>query len=75
MNTLISIILHPLISLNVSDNDNDHEGIDVFYPLSIFFAFGIWLVVQRYHKARNSAIPFHINIPEVCYQTSLVYRL
>ncbi|KAG6918030.1 hypothetical protein DXG01_016882 [Tephrocybe rancida] len=63
MNAIISFILHPLIPVNVSDDD-DQKGIDIVYPLTIFFAFGIWLVVQRYHKMHNSPVEFPFTVPE-----------
>ncbi|GLB35450.1 putative aldehyde dehydrogenase family protein [Lyophyllum shimeji] len=63
MNALVSFILHPLIPVNVGYDDDEQTGIDVVYPLTIFFAFGIWLVVQRYHKMHNSAVPFYHAIP------------
>ncbi|KAG6840187.1 hypothetical protein C0991_008351 [Blastosporella zonata] len=62
MNAIISFILHPLIPVNVSDDD-DQQGIDVVYPLTIFFALGIWLVVQRYHKMHNSPVKFPFSVP------------
>jgi hypothetical protein len=36
------------------------------YPLSIFFAIGIWLVYDRYQKMHNSPVPFSIVTPLVC---------
>ncbi|KAJ3477063.1 hypothetical protein NLI96_g10721 [Meripilus lineatus] len=38
--------------------DYDDEGINFLYPLSAFFALGIWLVISRYHSIRNRAVPF-----------------
>lgn len=61
MDKLMSLALHPLIALNIWSDD---DGIDVFYLLSLFFAFGIWLVFQRYQRAHNSAVPFKFTIPE-----------
>ncbi|KAK0474917.1 meiotic sister-chromatid recombination aldehyde dehydrogenase [Armillaria novae-zelandiae] len=61
MDKLMSLALHPLITLNIWSDDG---GIDVFYLLSLFFAFGIWLVFQRYQRAHNSAVPFKFTIPE-----------
>ncbi|KAF8894722.1 Aldehyde/histidinol dehydrogenase [Infundibulicybe gibba] len=58
MSSLVSLILHPLITLGLAEDD-DEAGIDVFYLISLFFAFGIWLVFERYQKAHNSAVPFH----------------
>lgn len=48
---------------DIDDYDNDGPGI--LYPISIFFALGIWLVFQRYHSMRNRAVPFRIRAPEV----------
>ncbi|KAF5386922.1 hypothetical protein D9615_001926 [Tricholomella constricta] len=64
MNAIISFILHPLIPVNVGSDDDDQTGIDVVYPLSLFFAFGIWLVFQRYQKMHNSAVPFSYTAPQ-----------
>ncbi|KAK0458471.1 meiotic sister-chromatid recombination aldehyde dehydrogenase [Desarmillaria tabescens] len=61
MDKLMSLLLHPLITLNIWSDD---DGIDVFYLLSLFFAFGIWLVFQRYQRAHNSAVPFNFTIPD-----------
>ncbi|KAK0227999.1 meiotic sister-chromatid recombination aldehyde dehydrogenase [Armillaria fumosa] len=61
MDKLMSLALHPLITLNIWSDDG---GIDVFYLLSLFFTFGIWLVFQRYQRAHNSAVPFKFTIPE-----------
>jgi hypothetical protein len=44
---------------------SDKRHIDSIYPLSIFFAFGIYLVFDRYQKRYNSAVPFHWTHPEV----------
>lgn len=64
MNSILSFILHPFISLILSrDDDGD---VDIVYPLSIFFAFGIWLVYDRYQKMHNSPVPFVIAAPQVC---------
>ena len=47
-------------------DDYDDAGVgSILYPLSICFAVGIWLVVQRYHSIRNRAVPFRVRIPEV----------
>lgn len=63
MNKLLSVVLHPLISLSIWSEEG---GIDVFYLLSTFIALGIWLVVQRYQRAHNSPLPFKFKIPKVC---------
>ncbi|KAF9466264.1 meiotic sister-chromatid recombination aldehyde dehydrogenase [Collybia nuda] len=63
MNSLTSFILHPLITLNIGNDDDEPAGIDVIYLLSIFFALGIWLVFQRYQKMHNSPVPFDVAVP------------
>jgi len=65
MNSLISFVLHPLIPVNVGEDDE--AGIDVVYPLTIFFAFGIWLVSHRYYMMHNSPVPFTVKTPHVCF--------
>lgn len=62
MNKLLSVVLHPLISLSIYSEEG---GIDVFYLLTTFIALGIWLVVQRYQRAHNSPLPFKFKIPKV----------
>ncbi|KAG5639503.1 hypothetical protein H0H81_000648 [Sphagnurus paluster] len=62
MNAIVSFILHPLIPVNAGDDDEG--GIGVTYPLTAFFAFGIWLVFQRYQKMHNSPVPFPHTEPE-----------
>jgi hypothetical protein len=64
MNSILSFILKPFITLILSRGDDD--GVDIVYPLSIFFAFGIWLVYDRYQKMHNSPVPFFIAAPLVC---------
>lgn len=46
-------------------DDYEDDGFGIIYPLSLFFALGIWLVFQRYHSMRNRAVPFRIRAPEV----------
>ncbi|EPQ60441.1 ALDH-like protein [Gloeophyllum trabeum ATCC 11539] len=41
-----------------SADDFDDEGTDLVTPLTIFFAFGIYLVFRRYQNNRNRPIPF-----------------
>ncbi|PCH34198.1 meiotic sister-chromatid recombination aldehyde dehydrogenase [Wolfiporia cocos MD-104 SS10] len=36
----------------------DDDGLDVFYPLTLFFALGIWLVFHRFQTVHNRAVPF-----------------
>ncbi|TFK72146.1 ALDH-like protein [Pluteus cervinus] len=64
MTSLWSLLMNPLLSVKpYSDDDNERGGIDVLWILTIFFGLGIWLVVQRYHRAHNSPLPFEINAP------------
>ena len=46
-------------------DDYDDDGVGILYPLTIFFALGIWLVVQRYNSIRNRAVPFRKAPPPV----------
>ncbi|KAK1218368.1 Meiotic Sister-Chromatid recombination aldehyde dehydrogenase [Marasmius sp. AFHP31] len=63
MDGLLHFLVHPLISLGLSKPDPDDEGIDVLYVLTAFFAVGIWLVIQRERRMKNTAIPFHFRAP------------
>src|SRR2546425_523867 len=58
----MSFLLHPMDALDRWFAD-DGEGFDIFIPLSLFFAFGIWLVFERYNRMNNSAVPFECRIP------------
>ena len=51
------------------DYDYDDEGVGVLWPLTMVFALGIYLVVQRYNSIRNRAIPFRVDQPEVSIST------
>jgi hypothetical protein len=64
MSSLFSMIFHPVEALD-RWFENDGDGVDFFYPLTIFFVFGIWLVFERYQKMHNSAVPFEWKTPEV----------
>ncbi|KAI3607594.1 meiotic sister-chromatid recombination aldehyde dehydrogenase [Moniliophthora roreri] len=65
MNWLLYFIFHPLKSLNIwSDDHHEDEGIDVFYMLATFVAMGIWLVIQREKRSKNSPIPFPTRAPK-----------
>ena len=50
------------------DYDYDDEGglIDPVWLLTICFALGIWLVINRYQSLLNRAIFFRIPPPPVC---------
>ncbi|KAK7449668.1 Meiotic Sister-Chromatid recombination aldehyde dehydrogenase [Stygiomarasmius scandens] len=62
LDKVVYFFLHPVKSLS-SDN-TDGEGIDPFYVLSAFIALGIWLVIEREKRARNSPVPFGFIIPK-----------
>ena len=65
MSSLVSAIFHPMEALD-RWFDADGEGFDTFYPLTIFFAFGIWLVFERYQQMHNRPVPFEHRAPNVC---------
>lgn len=68
MNKILYFILHPFLSFNLwSDEHREDEGIDVFYALFLCVVAGIWLVVQRERRSKNSPIPFHFSTPKVQY--------
>ncbi|KAF9009459.1 meiotic sister-chromatid recombination aldehyde dehydrogenase [Cyathus striatus] len=64
MDAIISLMLHPIITMKIGYDPDDEGGIDFIYPLTAFFAFGIYLVADRYYKKHNSPLPFEISIPE-----------
>ncbi|KAF9448906.1 ALDH-like protein [Macrolepiota fuliginosa MF-IS2] len=64
MDAIISLMLHPRLTTRFAANDDSSGWFDPVYPLTLFFAFGIYTVVQKYHKKHNSPIPFQYSIPE-----------
>ncbi|KIK03813.1 hypothetical protein K443DRAFT_676473 [Laccaria amethystina LaAM-08-1] len=65
MDALISLMNHPWVTGKIGGNHDSKEGVDaIVYPLTIFFAFGIYLVYERYQKKHNSPVPFEYNSPE-----------
>ncbi|KAN0075408.1 Aldehyde/histidinol dehydrogenase [Tylopilus felleus] len=65
MPSFLFAIFHPLRTLNLwLENDPKASVLEVLYLLTVFSAFGIWLVFDRYQKAHNSAVPFRHNPPE-----------
>jgi hypothetical protein len=63
---LVSAVLHPLNTINLwLEDDPEASAKDVAYLMSLFLAFGIWLVFDRYQKAVNSAVPFTWRAPTV----------
>jgi hypothetical protein len=51
--------------MKLASDEDSTRHIDAFYPLTIFFAFGIYLVFQRYQIKYNTAVPFDFPSPEV----------
>ena len=64
MSSLFSAVLHPMEALD-KWFDADGDGVDFFYPLTLFFAFGIWLVFERHQQMHNRPIPFEHDAPPV----------
>ncbi|KZP32530.1 ALDH-like protein [Athelia psychrophila] len=60
----ISAVLHPLKTINLwLENSPDASVADVTSLVTIFLALGVYLVINRYHKAVNSAVPFKWTTP------------
>jgi hypothetical protein len=70
MDALISLMNHPYLTMKLASSDDSTRHIHAVYPLSIFFAFGIYLVFQRYQIKYNTAVPFEVLIPDVWPVTS-----
>ncbi|TFY81526.1 hypothetical protein EWM64_g2488 [Hericium alpestre] len=65
MGSLFSFVLHPFDTLRTRRHDYDDGNVDdLLYHLTLFFAFGIWTVFNRYQSVRNRAIPFKLAKPE-----------
>ncbi|KIY65379.1 ALDH-like protein, partial [Cylindrobasidium torrendii FP15055 ss-10] len=60
MSKVIHAIFHPLSSLGIWPEE---YVFDVAVVPTLFIAFGIWLVVQRYERAHNSPIVFRFRNP------------
>jgi hypothetical protein len=66
MDAILSAIWYPVHALFFTPaEDDDDQGVDPIYPLTVFFALGIWFVFKRYQYIRYRAVPFSIAIPEV----------
>ena len=65
MDALIDLMNHPYLTYKLAFNDDGSRNFDAKLPLTICFAFGIWLVYERYQRMHNSPIPFDFAIPEV----------
>ncbi|KDR81893.1 hypothetical protein GALMADRAFT_240173 [Galerina marginata CBS 339.88] len=63
MDTLISLMNHPYLTMKLGLDSESKRNIDAIYPLTIFFAFGIYLVYERYQQTHNSAIRFEVKFP------------
>ncbi|PPR03524.1 hypothetical protein CVT24_007010 [Panaeolus cyanescens] len=63
MDTLISLMNHPYLTSKLGLAEDGKRHIDAIYPITMFFAFGIYLVYQRYEKKHNSPVPFEYKIP------------
>ncbi|KAF9553817.1 ALDH-like protein [Agrocybe pediades] len=64
MDTLISLMNHPYLTMKLGLDADSKRNIDAIYPITIFFAFGIYLVYERYQQTHNSAVPFEMTVPE-----------
>ncbi|KAJ7929198.1 Aldehyde/histidinol dehydrogenase [Mycena leptocephala] len=71
MSSLLSVFLNPLIPLNPwwSEDAENEGGFDIVWPLTIFTALGIWLVVERYQKAQYAAVSFKYDAPDAAEPT------
>lgn len=68
MDAILSAIWYPVHALFFTPaNDDDDAGVDPIYPLTVFFALGIWFVFKRYQYIRYRAVPFSIPVPEVSF--------
>ena len=66
MDAILSAIWYPVHALFFTPADDDDDpGYDPIYPLTVFFALGIWFVFKRYQYIRYRAVPFSVPIPDV----------
>lgn len=70
MDALIDLMNHPYLTLKLGLGTETKSKIDAAYPITAFFAFGIYLVFQRYQRTHNSPIPFEYKYPDVCLSLS-----
>ncbi len=73
MDALIDLMNHPYLTLKLGLGTETKSKFDATYPITAFFAFGIYLVFQRYQRTHNSPIPFEYKHPEVYLSPKLVY--
>ncbi|KAF9484879.1 meiotic sister-chromatid recombination aldehyde dehydrogenase [Pholiota conissans] len=64
MDALINLMNHPYLTMKLGMDTDSQRKIDAVYPITAFFAFGIYLVFQRYQQTHNSPIPFEWNGPD-----------
>ncbi|XP_006458568.1 hypothetical protein AGABI2DRAFT_200309 [Agaricus bisporus var. bisporus H97] len=62
MDAIISLMLHPRLTMRFANGERS-GWLDPIYPLTLFFAFGIYTVIQKHHKKHNSPIPIQYSIP------------
>jgi len=65
MDALITLMNHPYLTMKLGLDSDSKRKVDAVYPISIFFAFGIYLVFQRYQRRHNSPVPFEFTYPDV----------
>ncbi|TFK34820.1 Aldehyde/histidinol dehydrogenase [Crucibulum laeve] len=63
MDAIISLMLHPVITMKFGAGEDAKEGINFVYPLTAFVAFGTYLVYDRYQTKHNRAVPFEYAAP------------
>ncbi|TFL07778.1 Aldehyde/histidinol dehydrogenase [Pterulicium gracile] len=63
MSSLVALLLGPMSSSSQWDDDEERSNPLVFWSLSFFFAWGIYLVFDRYQKLHTSAIKFKFQVP------------
>lgn len=69
MDTLIDLMNHPYLTLKLGLGSDTKRNVDAVYPITLFFAFGIYLVYERYQQTHNSPIPFDVPTPQVSRRT------
>lgn len=73
MGSLLSFLMHPFDAFRPRNNEDEWYLDELLYHITVFFAFGIWTVVNRYQTARNRAIPFRHLALEVCLHLLVYY--
>lgn len=65
MDALISLMNHPYLTMKLGHGEESKRNIDAIYPITLFFAFGIYLVYERYQQTHNRPIAFDWPVPDV----------